>query len=376
MTAWIFLTGEYPPTIGGVATYTRKLAVALAGEGDHVDVFAPSASGSLDKDPGVATHLLPDRFGPRSLLLLERALAQRPNARLVVQYVPDAFGMRAMNVPFCLWLTARRRPFEVVFHEVAYPVVLGRPWPHRARARVTGQMASLLVRRASRAFVSTPAWNETLQTLAPGTPTPICLPSFSNVDEAVDPAVAARVRADLGFSRGDLVIGTFGMFSAVVTDLLKEALPALLARDAKRASVLIGQGSVEFAKQTFGERGRVTALGTLSSKDVASHLAACDVIFQPYVTGINFRRASASASLALGLPILTNVGQATEAVWKESGAVALADTDTVEAILEAAEPFFADGALRADVAARGQTLYRETFSIEQVVRKLRREAER
>ena len=31
MPSWIILTGEYPPRLGGVADYTRKLAVEFAG---------------------------------------------------------------------------------------------------------------------------------------------------------------------------------------------------------------------------------------------------------------------------------------------------------------------------------------------------------
>jgi hypothetical protein len=59
MGSWSILAGEYPPKVGGVAAYTRNVAVALAAAGDDVHVWSPSPSGArLVADPGVAVHTL------------------------------------------------------------------------------------------------------------------------------------------------------------------------------------------------------------------------------------------------------------------------------------------------------------------------------
>src|SRR5262245_49578595 len=99
---WAILTGEYPPRLGGVGDYTRQLARELAGAGDEVHVWTGPPCGALPPDPGVQVHHLPGAFGIASLARLGSELSRlRRPARLLVQYVPHAFGWRAMNYPFC-----------------------------------------------------------------------------------------------------------------------------------------------------------------------------------------------------------------------------------------------------------------------------------
>src|SRR5437764_13358929 len=116
------VTGEYPPQQGGVSDYTRQIATGLADAGDEVHVWAPRTSaGPLCHDRAVAVHPLPGRFGPGALAQLSSGLGALPRPfRLLVQYVPQAFGFKAMNAAFALWLYAQRRyPVAVMVHEVA-----------------------------------------------------------------------------------------------------------------------------------------------------------------------------------------------------------------------------------------------------------------
>src|SRR5207247_3483550 len=122
---WHIITGEYPPQIGGVSDYTQLVARGLADAGDSVIVWAPPAAGSDVRYPHVDVRRLPDCFGPRSLQVLSSALRRSSTPhRILVQYVPHAFGWKAANVPFCLWLRARRRdPVWVMVHVVLMPFV-------------------------------------------------------------------------------------------------------------------------------------------------------------------------------------------------------------------------------------------------------------
>src|SRR4051812_29567931 len=120
---WAILTGEYPPQLGGVSDYTRQVAYGLAAAGEDVHVFAPGGFQQPPPTCNVAVHRLPDHFGWRGLRWLGQQLDQLPQPlRVLVQYVPHAYGHRAMNVLFPLWLWSRRRRFEIdlMFHEVAY----------------------------------------------------------------------------------------------------------------------------------------------------------------------------------------------------------------------------------------------------------------
>src|ERR1017187_5912572 len=96
--AWHIFTGEYPPAPGGVADYARSVARMLAAAGDDVHVWAPAPSGPLTEDPGVRLHPLRGGYAPRGLVALSRAFRREPSPRRVlVQYVPQAFGMKGMN---------------------------------------------------------------------------------------------------------------------------------------------------------------------------------------------------------------------------------------------------------------------------------------
>src|SRR4051812_9182616 len=130
MITWAILTGEYPPAPGGVSDYTRLVAQGLAAAGDRVHVFAPAGAmptdpvGSNEAESNISVHWLERGFAPRSLAAVERELQRLPrDTRLLVQYVPHAFGCRAMNIAFVAWLASRRRqPLDIMFHEVAYPL--------------------------------------------------------------------------------------------------------------------------------------------------------------------------------------------------------------------------------------------------------------
>jgi glycosyltransferase involved in cell wall biosynthesis len=380
MASWIILTCEYPPKLGGVAAYTRQIAAGLAAAGDRVEVWAPSPTGEeLAKDPGVVAHRLPDHYGPRSLVVLERELAARPDARVLVQYVANGFRMRGMNVPFVAWLVARRRPYWIMFHEVAASPVEGGPLRHNVMAFVQRHMAATLAGHAARIFVSAAGWGEVLKRLAPRCAPPEWLPVPSSVPDHADADAVARTRARLGLTGDDVVIGSFGTFGGLgVADLLTATLPRLLARDPRRVALLVGRGSEEkFTGSALGAdrtNGRILATGALEFPDVAEHLAGCTVVFQPFPDGITGRRTTVMAGLALGLPVITNSGHLSESLWheaREAGAVALAPDPTVEGLLGVAEQVLADPALRAKLGARGRELYRREFSLERSVQRLR-----
>jgi hypothetical protein len=126
---WHIVTGEYPPECGGVGDYTRLVARSLAAAGDAVTVWAPWTTLQPPADAGVTVRVLPDRYGLRSLAALSSELEAATSPRILVQYVPHAFGWKGGNLPFCfwLWLQRARRPW-VMFHEVAYPFEVGIAW--------------------------------------------------------------------------------------------------------------------------------------------------------------------------------------------------------------------------------------------------------
>jgi glycosyltransferase involved in cell wall biosynthesis len=388
---WQIITGEYPPRIGGVSDYTRAVAGALAAAGDAVEVWTgplPPASETGGAPPpddaGVTVHRLPDHFGRRGLAALGAALDDSaPDARVLVQYEPWSYGWRGMNVPFCLWLWRRRRRLDIttLFHEVATDI----GWKLRFKQNVLGfvtlTMAGLAVRASRRAFVTIPAWETLLRPLAGKKKSIAPLPVPSNMPRHVDPErlrarrVDLLTRAGLGGENG-LLIGHFGTFRGPVAEMLGELLRTVLRRD-NVGAVLVGRGSEEFARQ-FAQQtgdaalsGRVVAAGSISEEAVSEHLAAVDLLAQPYPDGISARRTSTMASLALGQAIVTNDGELTEPFWRETDAVRLVATTSPAAMAEAVLALLDDPAERARLCAAATAMYEERFDIARLVAALR-----
>jgi hypothetical protein len=279
-----------------------------------------------------------------------------------------------MNVPFCLWLRCQRRRVVVMFHEVAFPAVAGQPWKHRLLARLTGWMAALVSRSACHRFVSTPSWGPLLERLTPGAAA-TWLPVPSTVNTHPGPQAVARCRGRIQPGTGGVILGHFGTFGHAIAEVMAAALPPLLGVGPQRTGLLIGRGSEVFADRLCrahpGLAGRVRATGEVSAEEVAAHLAACDLLVQPYPDGANGRRTTLMAGLALGLPIVTTEGKHSEPLWRQSGAVELVPTDDPDQLVRAAERLLRDPRARADLGKAARLVYEREFALPRTVERLR-----
>jgi glycosyltransferase involved in cell wall biosynthesis len=327
---WDLVTGEFPPHAGGVSDYCALLADGLAVDGTPVHVWAPAAAGPDRRGTSVVVHRLRGGFGLGSLAWQGGRVARAPGSRtLLLQYVPQAFGYRGLNLPFCLWLARRRQPVWTMFHEVLVPQRAGQPARERVLAAVTRVMAAVLARASERIFVSIPAWATIVRSLVPSAapaewiPIPTTIPCVSRGD-------ARDVRRRLGAARGPLV-GHFGSAGPLIARQLELAMSSLLGRRADATAVLVGRGAEDvvarIVRRAPALAARVRATGPLSAEDVSAHLRACDLMIQPFADGVTTRRTSVMAALAHGVPTVTTTGPLTEPLWAESGAVALARAD-------------------------------------------------
>jgi glycosyltransferase involved in cell wall biosynthesis len=368
---WHIITGEYPSTPGGVADYTRSVAVGLARARDTVTVWAPAAADATPDEPGIAVRRLPGHFGPQALAMLDRALLRRPG-RVLLQYTPHAFGYKAMNVPLCAWLWARPRSLDVMFHEVAFPLESGQPWKHRVLAVANRGMAFLLLRAAERVFVSVPRWEPLLRALVPMHPCPRWLPVPSNLPTDCRGDDIARVRQRWAPDSTRRLVGHFGTYGPHICRLLEPALVDLVTGAGDLHVMLLGQGSQAYVAGVLERhaalRGHLTATGALDAASAAVHLAACDVLLQPYPDGISTRRGSAMAGLALGRPIVTTDGPSSEQVWHTTQAVVLTTPSTLAA---AVVELLNDPRRRSELGHRAAALYHSSFAVEHTIRALR-----
>jgi glycosyltransferase involved in cell wall biosynthesis len=300
--------------------------------GDEVTVYAPRCpGGSESASPGVRVRRLPDCFGFKGLRWLDREVSRDRPDRILIQYVPHAFGWKAMNLPFASWIFIRslRRTddIRVMFHEVAFPWVR-RPLRHNLLASVNRVMAAMTLKACSKAYVAIPGWIPLLRRLG-GKRIPIAwTPIPSNVPkEACAASVAAR-RAEL--TRGDpnvRVACHFGTYGPSVTQVLGPVACELLNRRSDVRVLLLGAGGERCRGELTGERvewhTRVIAPGPLPASLIAEYLRASDLVIQPYPDGASSRRGTLMAALANGMPVVTTIGPLSEPIWSK-GAVAVA----------------------------------------------------
>jgi glycosyltransferase involved in cell wall biosynthesis len=344
MNRWVII-GAYPPRLGGVSDYTRLLAQALAACGDEVHVFTSaetSAQASVEKDQLVVVHRLPGNFGMCTLMRLNKEIRRLNPSFLLLQYVPHDFGWRAMNLPFSLWVWRRKSErLWVMFHEVAFPIERRQSLRHNFLGLITNLMAALIGRAAARIFVSTTAWEKWLRRLLPRNREFVHLPVFSSLPTFVEAQQVKQARACLVSERYRVVIGHFGTYGGTIAQMLRETLPSLLAVSEDRRAALFGRESAAFVEDLGARhpklRARLRAYENLPSEVLAAHLAACDVLLQPYPDGITTRRTSAMAGLALGVPIVTNRGKSTELIWNEMRGIAIASQFSADELIGAVE---------------------------------------
>ena len=130
---WHLVTSEYPPDLGGVSDHSRLVAHGVAATGDEVVVWCPGNEASARTEAGGAVSVMAvlGRFRPSELNRAGALLDLHPAPRLLlVQWVPHGFGMRAVNVPFAIWLWRRVQShgdqLEVMVHEAGLPFVRGK----------------------------------------------------------------------------------------------------------------------------------------------------------------------------------------------------------------------------------------------------------
>jgi glycosyltransferase involved in cell wall biosynthesis len=104
---------------------------------------------------------------------------------------------------------------------------------------------------------------------------------------------------------------------------------------------------------------------------VSAHVAACDVMLQPYPDGVSSRRTSAMVALSHGVPMVTTTGWLTESLWEESGAFELVSADAPERLADAAARLLESPSRRDALSSRALSLYLSRFDIPHSIRILR-----
>ncbi len=364
------ITGEYPPNDGGVAGHSAVMAAALAGCGENVHVWCPGSSGA-SSDGCVTVHRDLGALRLADLRRVSAALGGR--RRLLVQWVPHAFGRRSLNVAFCRWLLQRRRQgdeIDVIVHEPFLPFAGG--VKVRCAAAAHRLMTACVLRSATRVWITIRAWEQYLRPYAPKRdlgfrwlPVPSTIP------------VVCSTPAQRSGRPGELLIGSLPTGEPYAEQVLRSSILPLLAANPLARLLLIGRRSEAARAALAGEgavAGRIHATGPVDVAELSRNVAACDVAVQPYADGVCGRRTSAMAFLAHGRALVTTDGRFTEDEWRDH-AVALLPAATPGGVRQSIEHLMADAAELERLARAGRELYATRFDARHAAAALHRAAE-
>ena len=378
---WHLITPEYPPQFGGVSDYSRQVATGLAAHGDEVHVWCPNGDPENNNQPAaecVAVHREFGAFSSADLHRVGRLFDRFPAPRrILVQWVPHGYGYRSMNLAFCWWLWSRSLAgdrIELMVHEPFLEFSWASP-RQNLPALAHRAMSILLLRAAAQVWMSVPAWEKLLRPYALGRDLAFrWLPIPSNVPVCADTAGVQALRHR--YIAGDrLLIGHFGTYGIPVAKLLEPILCSLSDRPSEMTILLIGKGSEQFRRQLIARHPNlacmVQATGALASEDLPAHVAACDLLIQPYPDGVSSRRTSFMAGLSYGKPIVTTTGWLTEPLWSGCDAVALAPAGDTPAFVEQVRRLQQDAAERSRVGAAAASLYQTHFDLAGTIASLR-----
>jgi glycosyltransferase involved in cell wall biosynthesis len=378
-TAWHVVTGEFPPAPGGVSDYSFQLTTQLVAAGDTVHVWCPDAPGPRLEPAGLHVHRMAGTWSGADLRRLDGALNETPAPRrLLVQWVPHAFGRRSMNLAFCRWVRRRARRGDEVDLMVHEPFLAFHEGSYRqdAAAAVHRVMVAILLAAARRVWVAIPAWSRRLRPWALGRELPYCwLPVPSNVARCLDTTAVAAVRGRLP---GSPVFGHFGTYGADSRAALGQVVPLLLERAPAGVVLLMGHRGDEFADDLRHSAPhlapRLFATGRLDAPALSINLQACDVLLQPYSDGASTRRTTLMTALEHGLPVVTTYGRLSEPLWKESPAVTAVSAGDVDAMVDAALALAASGTRREEQGRQARALYDRRFAVRHAIASLRSDA--
>jgi glycosyltransferase involved in cell wall biosynthesis len=288
-----------------------------------------------------------------------------------------------MNLPFALMLfRLPGRRLDLFVHEVGWDV--GRETARRAVAGIVHRVMTWCAARSARhVFVTIPAWQQRLSLLGARALPPdveaTWVPVSSNVPDSADERRVAELRRALlaRTHQQRVLVGHFGTFGRFHMGLMPHVVARILDEAHDRTFVLVGRGGAVLRDYIAKERpelaARIVATGGLAAEDVSTHLAACDVLVQPYEDGASTRRGSLMAGVALGRPTIANRGRSTEELWSTERAIHLTDSHAPHAFAGAVTKILADPALRERLAENARRLHAERFAMVHVVAALRAE---
>jgi glycosyltransferase involved in cell wall biosynthesis len=248
-------------------------------------------------------------------------------------------------------------------------------WRQYGAALIHQLMTIILLRAATRVWVSIPECERRWRSYTLGRSIPFqWLPVPSNICIARDEARVQALRRRY-LPEGGLLLGHFGTYRPPVLSVLEPIVLKIASEMASQSLLLMGAGSHEFRAHLLERHPawekNLHATGSLAPQDLSFHIAACDLLVQPYPDGATTRRTSLMVGLSHSKPILTTSSLVTEPLWAEWAAVGLTPAGDADAFVKLLRELLLDPSERARMSIAARKLYQERFDISHTVAALR-----
>ena len=360
------VSSALPPVVDGIGDHAALLAESLASMGHSVTCLVPSGTNYADI-PGVAIKPSWSTKVATSVVDAIVAAVGQGIDVVYIHYNPFCYGKWGRNLAL---VNIRKRiqavnpkiKLAVMIHERHVPL-----WPWRFTIMSLWQlpMYASILKQADQVFVSTGPWMNEIEGRVRGGVDVTCIPIGSSAGEPRISRTEARGQRNL--PDDVTVVGVFGMphISKGV-----DGLAAVLSKTAAEVGplTLLAVGGIGKAIPDGIPGVSVVRTGILDARGVSDAFMCMDAFLCPFSDGISTRRSSMTVALAHGIPVVSNVGVSTVAVFEEGGDYASAFTlaaDTSESALTAALTKqlsnLHDWERRSHAA---RALYRDVFSYE------------
>lgn len=305
----LFITGEYPPRIGGVGDHVVRLAAAITARGWACHVATESRSASdLDVRVHAAGSTLPLQAVIDTLRVVRRV---RPNV-VHLHYQAGAFARPGEMVGLARLLPSMAGPsrLAVTFHDLHRPYLF--PKAGRLREAVVrglgrGADTAIYVDEVDRRRAVAEGYGEANSHWIPAGPT---------IEPPTDGGDRRAARTVLDLDSDAFIVGFFGFRQrSKGIEVLAHAMRRTeLAGPGMRLVLMGAAGPPTNARRaepavplsTF-DGMRLVDTGEQRPEVISRWLMACDAIALPFLDGLSARRGSFMNAVAHGVPVVTTV---------------------------------------------------------------------
>jgi glycosyltransferase involved in cell wall biosynthesis len=301
-----FVTGEYPPMQGGIASHCRVLAQTLTQQGHTVAVFSDEQASS--DAPGISLTHKPKHWRYGALKAIDQWAKHETLDVINLHYQTAAYQMS----PFIHFMpdVVRSAPVVTTFHDLRFPYLFPK----------AGRLRDWIVMRLARASAGVITTNHEdfrrLQNLKHSE----LIPIGSSIQTPLPPDFQRedwRKRAEA--QPEDFLIAHFGFLNhSKGIETLLQSVALLVNAGLPMRLLMIGgrtgssdptnaayAGQVDGLINTLNLKDRICWTGFVDDQAASAFFAAADVVALPFLDGASYRRSSLMAAIAHEAAIVT-----------------------------------------------------------------------